>query len=147
MENLIVSPPHNLLESRRSYFTNPYYCDLPRNIRLPFWSDHDIAGLHRIISIFDKRKLGRCIVEHHKKMSEAYQLNKMYTFQFNCPVIGRKFCLSSFLLLNGLTSVRFRILQAYKRVTSVALWSKKKRKNKSYSSVAIYILWLLASTI
>jgi hypothetical protein len=60
---LIVSPPYNLLESRRSYFTKPYYCDLPRNIRLPFWSDHDIAGLHRIISIFDKRKLGRCIVE------------------------------------------------------------------------------------
>jgi hypothetical protein len=77
---LIVSPPYNLLESRRSYFTKPYYCDVPRNIRLPLWSDHDIAGLHRIISIFDKRKLGRCILGHHKKMSEAYQLNKMYTF-------------------------------------------------------------------
>ena len=77
---LIVSPPYNLLESRRSYFTKPYYCDVPRNIRLPLWSDHDIAGPHRIISIFNKRKLGRCIVGHHKKMSEAYQLNKMYTF-------------------------------------------------------------------
>jgi hypothetical protein len=77
---LIVSPPYNLLESRRSYFTKPYYCDVPRNIRLPLWSDNDIAGLHRIISIFNKRKLGRCIVGHHKKMSEAYQLDKMYTF-------------------------------------------------------------------
>ena len=51
---LIVPPPHHLLESRRSYFTKPYFCDVPRNIRLPLWSDHDIAGPHRII---DKRKL------------------------------------------------------------------------------------------
>jgi hypothetical protein len=125
---LIVSAPYNLLESRRSYFTKPYYCDVPRNIRLPLWSDHDIAGLHRIISIFNKRKLGRCIVGHHKKMSEAYQINKMYAFYFNCPVIGRNFFfMSSFLLLNGLTSVRFRILQVYKRVTSVALWSQQSK--------------------
>ena len=40
---------HHLLESRRSYFTEPYFCDVPRNIRLPLWSDHDIAGPHRII--------------------------------------------------------------------------------------------------
>ena len=58
---------YNLLESRRSYFTKPYYCDVPRNILLPLWSDHDIAGLHRIISIFNKRKIGRCIVGHHKE--------------------------------------------------------------------------------
>jgi hypothetical protein len=36
---LIVSPPHHLLESRRSYFTKPYFCDVPRNIRFPLWSD------------------------------------------------------------------------------------------------------------
>jgi hypothetical protein len=77
---LIVSPPYNLLESRRSYFTKPYYCDVPRNIQLPLWSDHDIAGQHRIISTFNKKKLGRYIFGHHKKMSDAYQLNKMYTF-------------------------------------------------------------------
>jgi hypothetical protein len=58
---------YNLLESRRSYFTKPYYCDVPRNIQLPLWSDHDIAGLHRIISIFNQRKIGRCIVGHHKE--------------------------------------------------------------------------------
>jgi len=47
---LIVSSPHHLLESRRSYFTKPYFCDVPRNIRPPLWSDHDIAGPHRIIN-------------------------------------------------------------------------------------------------
>ena len=45
---LTASLLHNLLESRRSYFTKPYFCDVPRNIRLPLWSDHDIAGPHRI---------------------------------------------------------------------------------------------------
>jgi hypothetical protein len=38
---LILSPPHHFLESRRSYFTKPYFCDVPRNIRLSLWSDHD----------------------------------------------------------------------------------------------------------
>jgi hypothetical protein len=51
------------LESRRSYFTKPYFCDVPRNIRLPLWSDHDIAGPHRII---DKRNLDI------KKITTAY---------------------------------------------------------------------------
>ena len=51
---LIVSPPYNLMESRRSYFAKPYFYDVPRNIGLPLWSDHDIAGPHRIIN---KRKL------------------------------------------------------------------------------------------
>ena len=69
-----------ILESRRSYFTKPYFCDVLRNIRLPLWSDHDIAGPHRIIN---KRKLyikKLRPLTGHKKMSEAYQLNEMYTF-------------------------------------------------------------------
>jgi hypothetical protein len=64
---LIVSPPHHLLESRRSYFTKPYFCDVPRNIRLPLWSDHDIAGQHRII---DKINLDI------KKITTAYWSQK-----------------------------------------------------------------------
>ena len=64
---LIVSPPHHLLESRRSYFIKPYFCDVPRNIRLPLWSDHDIAGPHRIIN---KRKLDI------KKITTAYWSQK-----------------------------------------------------------------------
>ena len=48
--------PYNLLESRRSYFSKLYYCDVPSNIRLPLWSDYAIAGPHRIISIFNKKK-------------------------------------------------------------------------------------------
>jgi hypothetical protein len=46
---LIVSPPHNLLESRRPYITKPYFCDVPRNIQLPLKSNHGIAGPYRII--------------------------------------------------------------------------------------------------
>jgi hypothetical protein len=46
---LIVSPSHHLLESRRSYFIKPYFCDVPRNIQLPLKNDHGIAGPHRII--------------------------------------------------------------------------------------------------
>jgi hypothetical protein len=49
------SPSVNTAKVKRKPYTKkPYFCDVPRNIRLPLWSDHDIAGLHRIIN---KRKL------------------------------------------------------------------------------------------
>jgi hypothetical protein len=56
---LIVSPPYNLLESRRSYFTKPYFCDVPRNIRLPLWRDHEIAG-----PIFAEKCIGSLLFDN-----------------------------------------------------------------------------------
>jgi hypothetical protein len=54
MDGDLPNTPHHLLESRLSCFTKPYFCDVPRNIRLPLWSVHDIAGPHRINSILIK---------------------------------------------------------------------------------------------
>jgi hypothetical protein len=49
--DLFTFMPKNALEA----FS--YFCDVPRNIRLPLWRDQDIAGPHRINSISIKRKL------------------------------------------------------------------------------------------
>ena len=86
---LIVYPPHNLLESRRSYFTKPYFCDVPRNIQFPLKSDHDIAGPHRIIYNYDR------LLDNWTKKYTFYLVGKLLHF-----FVRSYFFISSFLLLN-----------------------------------------------
>jgi hypothetical protein len=76
---LIVYPPHNLLESRRSYFTKPYFCDVPRNIQFPLKSDHDIAGPHRIIYNYDR------LLDNWTKKYTFYLVGKL--LHFFCEVV------------------------------------------------------------